>query len=134
ERVRWAGDLAGAGSGEAADLVRKCLEQKDIRNLFTERPGVEVHRELPLEVILDGAWMSGIVDRLHIERDAAGAVKTVVVFDFKTDAVEDPGELVERYEGQMEAYRRALAEILGVPGATIRCLLVWTKGMAVVEV
>jgi ATP-dependent exoDNAse (exonuclease V) beta subunit len=65
--------------------------------------------------------LSGVIDRLHFHRNAAGAVERVEIIDFKTDAVKTPDELNERYAGQMAAYRAALEKIH--PGAAIECLL-----------
>ena len=94
---------------------------------YDERGGrtVDLFREQPVEAILDGKWLSGIVDRLHVIRDGAGVVKEVEVIDFKTDAVETPEQLVERYAGQMEAYREVMAKAFG--GAPVRCGLLSTK-------
>jgi ATP-dependent exoDNAse (exonuclease V) beta subunit len=78
-----------------------------------------------VEAILGGKWLSGIVDRLHVIRDGAGAVTEVEVIDFKTDAVESAEQLVERYAGQMEAYREVMSKAFG--GVPVRCLLLSTK-------
>lgn len=127
ERVRWVDDgLDHLGSGPAADLVRACLATDEIVALFEEREGLEVLREVPLEIILDGKWMSGVVDRLHVFRDSGGAVVRCEVIDFKTDRVESGEELVERYRGQTAAYRRAVGRILDLPEASVSCLLVST--------
>jgi len=47
--------------------------------------------------------------------------------DFKTGRVESGEELVERYRGQMAAYRKALARIFDLPESEVRCLLVSTS-------
>ena len=97
-----------------------------VRGLFERRGrSVDLLREQPVEALIDGRWLSGIIDRLHLERDDAGAVVAVEIIDFKTDAVNDAAELAARHAGQMAAYRRVLGMIY--PAAQIRCVLVSTK-------
>ncbi len=105
--------------------VRKILARSEIRALFTRgESSVSLHREQRIEALIDGKWMSGAIDRLHLHRDAQGAVERVEIFDFKTDHVENAEELIERYAGQMTAYRKAMETIY--PGAAVKCLLVST--------
>ena len=65
-----------------------------------------------------------------VDRAADGAITAVTVIDFKTDAVDDPGVLRERYGGQMRAYARIVASACGVPVAA--ALLVSTHLKATV--
>jgi ATP-dependent exoDNAse (exonuclease V) beta subunit len=127
EQVRWLDDGPDRlGDGPAARLVRECLASAPIAALFERRSGVEVLVEQPLEVILDGKWVSGVVDRLLVERDATGAATAATVVDFKTDRIDDQDALVERHASQMNAYRRAVAMVLGLDPAVVTCLLVST--------
>ncbi|MGE9270583.1 MAG: UvrD-helicase domain-containing protein [Verrucomicrobiales bacterium] len=114
---------------EAGKLVAGVLEVPAVRSVF-ERVGreVEVYREQAVEVIVDGTWQSGILDRLHVY----GSGKLVEIVDFKTDAVEKQGDLSERYAPQMRAYTKAMKTIY--PDATIRCLIVSTRLAEVIEV
>lgn len=127
EMVSWIDDeVPVLPSGDAGRLVNELLQSSEIRALF-ERAGrkVDLFREQAVEAVLDGKWLSGIVDRLHVIRDAAGAVTEVEVIDFKTDAVESADQLVERYAGQMEAYRQVLSKAYG--GVPVKCRLLSTK-------
>lgn len=127
EMVSWIDEeVPVLPAGDAGKLVRALLDLSEIRALF-ERGGrnVELFREQPVEAMLGGKWLSGIVDRLHVIRDGAGAVTEVEVIDFKTDAVEKAEQLVERYAGQMEAYREVMSKAFG--GVPVRCLLLSTK-------
>jgi ATP-dependent exoDNAse (exonuclease V) beta subunit len=120
-------------AGDAGRLVRELLELSEIRRWFERgRRDVDLFREQPVEAMLGGKWLSGIVDRLHVVRDAAGAVREVEVIDFKTDAVERAEQLSARHAGQMEAYREVLAKAFG--GAPVRCLLLSTKLREWVEI
>jgi ATP-dependent exoDNAse (exonuclease V) beta subunit len=89
-------------------------------------------REQPVDALIDGSLLSGVIDRLHLHRNDAGAVERVEIIDFKTDAVEKPEELAERHAGQMKAYREALGKIH--PGAEIECLLVSVRHGGLVAV
>ncbi|BCX49288.1 ATP-dependent DNA helicase UvrD [Haloferula helveola] len=123
EEVGWLDEsTASLPDSDAGRLVGELLEVPEIRAKF-ERAGRTIERfvEQPVECLLDGKWMSGIIDRLHV----LDGRRKLEVIDFKTDAVESPEELRERYQGQMEAYRKALAMIY--PDAEIECLLLSTK-------
>lgn len=134
EAVGWLDeDAPSLPADEAGRLVGELLGIPEIR-AGLERGGraVDLFREQPVEAILGGKWLSGIVDRLHVIRDAAGAVAEVEVIDFKTDAVENAEQLVERYGGQMEAYREVMARAYG--GVPVRCRLLSTRLRRWVEV
>jgi ATP-dependent exoDNAse (exonuclease V) beta subunit len=134
ETIRWIDDgLGHLGEGPAADLVRDCLASPDIGELFKARKGMEVLREVPLETILEGKWLSGIADRIHLVRTPDGPVTRCEVIDFKTDRVETGEELVARYREQMTAYRQALGRILDIRAGEVRALLVSTSLKAVLE-
>jgi ATP-dependent exoDNAse (exonuclease V) beta subunit len=127
EAVGWIDEAVPAlPRSEAGALVVELLGVPEIR-AGLERGGrtVDLFREQPVEAIVGGKWLSGIVDRLHVVRDAAGAVAEVEVIDFKTDAVESAEQLVERYAGQMEAYRQVMARAFG--GVPVKCLLLSTR-------
>ena len=65
------------------DLLK--IPNSDSSSNAVGRP-VELFREQPVDAILDGKWLSGVMDRLHLHRDTAGVVTRVEVIDFKTDA------------------------------------------------
>jgi ATP-dependent exoDNAse (exonuclease V) beta subunit len=111
---------------DAGRLVGELVRVPVVRSCF-ERGGrrVELFREQPVEAVMDGKWLSGVIDRLHVHRDEDGAVVRAVVIDFKTDAVGRAEDLVERYRGQMDAYRRVLG--LAWPGAEVECLVLSTR-------
>lgn len=109
----------------AGNCVRQALQNSEIRALFTKGGRqVSLHREQRIEAVIGGKWMSGVIDRLHVHRDATGEARLVEILDFKTDRVESALELREKYAAQMEAYRKALAMIH--PQAEIKWLLVST--------
>ncbi|TAE75299.1 MAG: hypothetical protein EAZ65_07180 [Verrucomicrobia bacterium] len=134
ESVGWVDEIQPLlPEDEAGGLVAGLLVVSHIRSRF-ERGGrnVDLFREQAVEAILDGKWLSGIVDRLHVVRDAAGGVERVEVIDFKTDAVQAEEALIERYSGQMAAYRQVLSKAFG--GVPVQCLLLSTKLRKWIEV
>ncbi len=114
--------------------LRKTMEQAlsvtEIRALLSKNGReIDLHREQRIEAVLDGKWLSGVIDRLHVHRDSDGSATRVEIIDFKTDRVDSAEELMARYAGQMEAYRCAMQAIH--PSAEVKCLLVSTAMMAV---
>ena len=61
----------------------------------------EIHKEYPFYVETDSFRMSGTMDFVAIGDDE------IILIDFKTDHAE-PEDIIERYSGQLNAYRRAL--------------------------
>ena len=77
--------------------------------------------------MLDGAWVTGVIDRLVVVRDASGQARKAVVYDFKTDAVGDAAEVraaIERHRTQLEWYRRATAILAGLSLESVTAELV----------
>ncbi len=133
ETVGWIDeDAAAMPDTEAGTLVKDLFGQPEFNELFSRKGrAVDLFREQAVESILDGKWLSGVMDRLHVFRDADGAVSEIELIDFKTDAIAGPEDLVERYAGQMRMYAKALG--LLYPGAKLRCLLVSTRLRKIIE-
>lgn len=126
EAVGWIDDESPAlPKGRTRSQVHDLLANDSIRALFL-RDGrkIELYREQAVEAVIGEKWLTGTIDRLHVHRDASGIVVKVEIIDFKTDAVESSQELLDRYAGQMTAYREVMAHVY--PGAMIDCLLVST--------
>ncbi|MEX1048599.1 MAG: UvrD-helicase domain-containing protein [Akkermansiaceae bacterium] len=128
ERVAWIDESSPAlPPGDAGALVEEILRTPRLRETF-ERMGrnVTLFREQAIDATFeDGTWLSGIIDRLHLHRDASGAVALVEIIDYKTDAIEKMAQLGERYLGQMSAYRKVME--LAYPGARVECILLSTR-------
>ena len=134
ERIAWlkAGEIPKLPRTQAGAMTEGLLRNAEAHKVFEEPEGnVTLHREQGFEVLIDGRWMSGVVDRMHVFRDEAGVVTRVEVYDFKTDRVETAEELDAVYGEQMEAYRKAMAAVFDVEDVT--CWLVSTALEAVVE-
>ncbi len=125
ECVAWIDESAPKlPPGEGGETVRKLLNVPAIRAIF-ERKGRNVTclREQAVDAVLDGAWLSGVIDRLHLHRDGK-AVTRVEIIDFKSDFVDDLSTLNARYGPQMQAYREVMQG--AYPAATVDCVLVST--------
>ncbi|HVJ46667.1 MAG TPA: 3'-5' exonuclease, partial [Luteolibacter sp.] len=119
-------------STEAGRRVADLLGETSVQSLFARRGReIELFREQGIEAIVDGRWLSGAIDRLHVHR-SGGKVVRVEVIDFKTDAVNSGAELAEKYRGQMNAYRNVMKQ--AYPDAEVDCLLISTTLRSVASV
>jgi ATP-dependent helicase/nuclease subunit A len=125
--VAW--QAAGARDEVISEVVG-CLRAPALAALWTPAAGVEVWRERAFEVVLEGAWVSGVFDRVMVSGGADGRVVAATVFDFKTDAMRgDARELdraVQRHAAQLNLYRRVVARLTGLAEAAVRAEVVFT--------
>ncbi|MSU48522.1 MAG: DNA helicase UvrD [Opitutus sp.] len=136
--VEWGGARefarVWAARGEPAEVIEEaigCLEAPELAGVWAQRDHGEVWRERAFELVLDDAWVTGVFDRVVIEREAGGRVERVTVFDFKTDRVSDEAgirEGVKRHAAQMDLYRRVAAAFTRVPVEAVTCELIFTQG------
>ncbi len=134
EQVGWVDENSPSlPNNDAAELIRSILKIPSLRALF-ERNGrmIDLYREQPIDATLDGKWLSGVIDRLHLHRDSDSTVTLVEVIDFKTDAVNEIGQLATRYTEQMDAYRKVIGR--AYPKARVDCILLSTKLREVIAV
>ncbi|MFT3782826.1 MAG: UvrD-helicase domain-containing protein [Nibricoccus sp.] len=126
EQIEWfEPELELKGNSQAIQVVNTCLANDEIRRLFTqEHRNDEAHRELPVELWEAGEWWSGVIDRLVLRRAADGSVVKAVIVDFKTDAVDSPAILIERYASQVAVYQRALKASMDLAADQISVVLV----------
>ena len=123
-------------SGPAIAEAIACLDGRGLIEVFARQSGAEVWRERMFEIVIDGAWITGVFDRVVLVRDAVGRIVKVTVYDFKTDRTtpDEVLQMVDRYAGQMGIYRRAAARLSGLAEAQVRCVLVLTALRGMVEV
>lgn len=118
EKVAWSDEeKLPQPSSDAGAAVVRLLENTALHRVF-HRQGrrIDLFREQAIDALIDNQWMSGVIDRLHLHRDAAGEVAHVEIIDFKLEATSRPES-----SAQMAAYRAAVQQIH--PRATIECLL-----------
>ncbi len=116
--------------GEAGEILEQAMTSAEIRSLLSAPPGskVSVWRERAFDALVEGAWVSGVFDRVHLPEDGPP-----VILDYKTDA-EISGSIPEGHRHQMAIYRKALALILGKDPAEIEAKLVYLRAGIVVDV
>jgi ATP-dependent exoDNAse (exonuclease V) beta subunit len=123
---------AWAARGSAGEEARACLDAQELA-LVWEKPNApqsEVWRERAFEMLLDDSWVSGIVDRAVICRDASGKPVSAAVFDFKTGVLSPDADLAaeaSHYSVQLNLYRRAVAALAGLPADAVDCKVVFTR-------
>ena len=77
---------------------------------FTVRiPAARVNPDIGERFGDESVILQGAVDLAFVEDGA------LVIVDYKTDRVKRPGELIGRYATQLELYREALTQCLGLP-------------------
>ena len=114
-RIEWdpkAADLSGC-SDKARELLAAFLGSAEARDLFTRR-GEEwsCWNERAFDLMDGNDWVSGIFDRVHIRREGGKPVEAMI-FDYKTNR-STPEAIAKEYHGQMEQYRKAAAQLLGI--------------------
>ena len=117
--------------GEPADVVTEVignLQSPALAGLWRRREGADVWRERAFEIVLDGAWITGVFDRVVVAPITDGK-RRVTVIDFKTDRVTTERELtdaVRRHAAQLNLYRRVAAVLAGVPVTAVAAEIVFT--------
>jgi ATP-dependent helicase/nuclease subunit A len=124
EQISWLDEETPALPTTAAGKqVASLLEIPAIRALFLRGDrSIQLLREQPLDAMLEGQWLSGVMDRVHLHREADGQVSRIEIIDFKTDTVAEISTLVEKYTPQLHAYRTVMARIY--PAAVVECILI----------
>jgi ATP-dependent exoDNAse (exonuclease V) beta subunit len=108
----------GVSEQQVVNFARSALATDIVREASA---ATTLHREMPVTARVGGGVVEGIVDLLFLDED-----RSIVVVDYKTDALDQPGEVVEaaqRYRLQVGAYALALELVLGRPVG--RCVLVF---------
>lgn len=106
----------------AGKMVSALLNHPNLDPIFKRSGrGIDLLREQAISAMVDDRMVSGVIDRLHLHRNANGRVRHIDIIDYKTDAVESLSELRESHAPQLKAYRNAIAMLH--PSATIDCLL-----------
>jgi hypothetical protein len=126
---------SGAGEG-ALEMAARCVRAPALAEVWELPAAAEVWREREFEVVIEGAWVSGIFDRVVVVRAPDGRAEAATVFDFKTDRVRETGDIDRvraRHAAQLALYRSAAARLAGLPERAVRCRLVCTGPAVVVD-
>ncbi|TLD72222.1 hypothetical protein FEM03_02375 [Phragmitibacter flavus] len=128
---RWAalGWQDRPGYEEARGRVLTVLSEPEVRVWFGNANGLrEVWRERSFDLFSAEGWVSGVFDRVVLERDGAGRVTSAWVLDFKTDMVVDEASArakAEGYKPQLKLYALAVSRLTGLPVEKVRTGLVF---------
>ena len=138
--AEWRGGAAYAPAvtRDATEQFRQALRSPDVREAMSRPAGeVELWREKRFDLVMGRDWVSGMFDRVTIERDARGRVVRAGILDYKSDRIKTDADIqraVETYRGQMDLYRTALQRILGCKATQIAVRLLFTRVGRVVSV
>jgi hypothetical protein len=135
--TKWAAAVKERGHREdLVDDVAGFLREPGAVEVF-KRPGGkwETWRERGFEAMIDGTWVSAVVDRACVARDELGVIREARLFEFKTGRAPDfaAGETVSpSHSEQLELNRRVLASAIGLPIGEVRAVLVYTRDCVIV--
>lgn len=102
-----------ACSEKARELLESFLRSKSAKAVFDKPAGDwDLWNERSFDLMIDGAWVSGCFDRVHVRREEGLPVEAMI-YDYKTNR-STPESIAREYEGQMEQYRRAASILLGI--------------------
>lgn len=128
ERILWVDPAA-----PQSDLERRVLANGWEAAFVKPSPDAQLWREQSFEILADGRWTSGQIDRVVFT--GTGADRRAAIYDFKTNAMRR-GEsaeafavrMRETYASQMFAYRQAVSKLTELPpeSITLTLLLVST--------
>lgn len=139
EKIEWwhpefTPDQPSPPTEEVAQIFEKVLSDATCQAALSqpalsEGQTAELWREQSFEILLDGHWTSGIIDRVTIIRDPNGKALSAMILDFKTDQVGSEAEAqkaAKGYRRQMESYRSAVAALLGLPAEKVSTTLLFS--------
>jgi ATP-dependent helicase/nuclease subunit A len=135
-RERWIEARRAEGFAESALAeVLGCLDEPALTPVFARPAGLaEVWRERAFEAVLDNIWVTGVFDRVIVERDPAGHATRAAVIDFKTDRAADSAKALGRHADQLDYYRRVVAGLTGLPVGEVTGDLLFTAERKLVRV
>jgi ATP-dependent helicase/nuclease subunit A len=115
---------------EVKNALQSCFDERDIRTLFTKpKKTAVVWRERAFSYVEGDQFTNGIFDRVVIYKAEDGSITRAEIIDFKTDRIHAYNTIesaTEHHRPQLEAYRKALARIVGIDEAVIDLKLLFT--------
>lgn len=135
EKISWLDDENAADLSSYPNSLRKALQQAEVAALLSKNNrNIELLREVPIEGRVDDQWLRGVMDRLHLHRDADHNLIRIDIIDYKTDQDDDPTALQSRHAKQLNAYRTLCAKAFNIPYRSIHCYLIATHRGSVIEI
>jgi len=113
---------------KALELTRNCLSKPAVCELLSDLPeGALLWQERQAVLMHEGKMINAIFDRVHVIPG-----KSAVVIDYKTNDC-TLAQLKDKYQGQMDLYRIAVAKLCGLDEGKVRCVLVHVRQGELVE-
>ena len=110
--------------------LKSCFSRSDILDRFTKPSGpTTVWRERAFSYVKHDQFINGVFDRVVLYRDDSNAIVRAEIIDFKTDRIHLGNPLdqaTKHHRSQLEAYRTALAKIVGIDETDIELTLLFT--------
>jgi hypothetical protein len=100
-------------SPAARELLEPFLDSEQAREVVT-RPSEEWTNwnEKPFDLMIDGQWVSGCFDRVHVRKENGQAIEARI-YDYKTNR-STPENIAREYQPQMDQYCKAASILLGI--------------------
>ena len=120
----------------AADAVERQflanLANPKVRALLSKKTAdCVLWREQAFDTIIDGEWVTGVFDRVHVELDVSGRPAGATLIDFKTDGslglTLDVEAARRAYEPQIRLYVEVLVKLLDIPPSAVSPFLLFTS-------
>jgi ATP-dependent helicase/nuclease subunit A len=119
--------------GEIREVVANAvgtLHSEALSDVWQHRVSTEIWRERAFEIIVDQRWISGVFDRVMVERGPTGQAVRATIYDFKTDDVRSSAERrskVERYSHQLNLYRGVASVLTGLSPELVGAEVIFTR-------
>jgi len=104
------------------DIALNNFRHKDLNSIFNPQNTIATYNECPLQYMLDGRLVYGIIDRLLITQDEA------IIIDYKTHQhaqADNLEELSQAYQQQMQLYANGVKQLW--PDKNIQAKLLFTE-------
>ncbi|MCR4837440.1 MAG: helicase-exonuclease AddAB subunit AddA [Eubacterium sp.] len=95
----------------AEDLPEPRISEEDARERIDETSSGTSAKRFDTD---EAVALQGVIDAFFLETDPEGH-RYVVLMDYKTDKVDSPEELVQRYRAQLSLYKETIESILQLP-------------------
>ena len=135
EKISWLDDECVPDISSYPHPLQKALQQAEVAALLRKNNRcIELMREVPIEGRVAGQWLRGVIDRLHLHRDADNKIMRIDIIDYKTDQDDAPETLRMRHANQLNAYRTLCAKAFNISHGAIHCHLIATHRGVVIEI
>ncbi|RYD31999.1 MAG: hypothetical protein EOP86_16660, partial [Verrucomicrobiaceae bacterium] len=116
--------------------VAACLEAPALAGILA-RPADgeawEVWRGRAYDVMLDSGWSSGVFDRVQVRRDTGGRAVEAVLLGFETWSSPPAADAWQARRERIAGQRAALAGLLGLKPAKVKCAVLHTRTAEMTE-